>query len=54
MGLDIAKDPTRLDAAISNYDSDVKSSGDTSHFNRRTWHDYHEAVDWGRLGEQTT
>ena len=52
LGLEIAKDPIQLDAAIANYYTDVQFSGDASHFNRRTWHDYHEAVDLGRLGEQ--
>ena len=52
VGLEIAKDPDRLDAAIAKYYSDVKWSGDTTHFNIRTWREYHEAVDWGRLGER--
>ena len=42
-GLQVAGDPELLDQAVNKLQKDVKSAGDTSEFNTRTWRDYHDS-----------
>ena len=49
-GLEIAGDAHLLQAAMTKYTKDEKSSGDTSEFSVRTWKDFHNAVDWTTFG----
>ena len=50
VGLEVAADDVQLDEAITEFRRDVKSAGDTSHFNAATWRDFHEEVNWSRFG----
>ena len=50
-GLEIAKDPDLLSEAVDIFKKQARSSGDTSHFNVRTWIDFHTSVAcWPRYG----
>ena len=51
-GLQVAADAEVLDAAMTKFSRDVKSSGDTSELYWKLWVDVHEAVYWPRLGEE--
>ena len=44
--LEIAATPDLLLDAISTFESEIRSSGDTSEYNVKTWLDIHEAVNW--------
>ena len=48
--LEIAADPELLQDAIAVYEKEIRSSGDTSEFNVKTWFDIHEAVNWKGIG----
>ena len=50
LGLEVAGDGVQLDDAIKEYRRDVKSAGDTSHYNVATWRDFHDEVNWSRFG----
>ena len=50
LGLAVAKDPALLDAAIDRYRAEVRSAGDTSDAYVKTWFDFHDQVNWTRLG----
>ena len=49
--MEIAKDPDLLGEAVDIFKKQARSSGDTSHFNLRTWIDFHSSVAcWPRYG----
>ena len=50
LALAIARDPDRLDAAVNIYKKEIRSIGDTSDDNVRTWSDFHNAICWPRYG----
>ena len=49
-GLEIARDPGLLEEAVATYKREIKSAGDTSDDNVRTWDDFHQAICWTRFG----
>ena len=48
--LAVARDPALLDAAVMTFTREVRSSGDTSDENVKTWMEFHAAVSWTRYG----
>ena len=48
-GLEIARDPGLLGEAVAHYKREIKSAGDTSDDNARTWSDFHQATCWTRF-----
>ena len=49
-GLEVARSPELLDAAVHKYNSEVRSAGDTSDAYVKTWSDFHDQINWVRLG----
>ena len=49
-GLAVARDPDLLAGAMETYKNEVRSAGDTSDDNVKTWLDFHEVVTWSRFG----
>ena len=49
-GLEVARSPELLDMAVEEYRREVRSVGDTSDDNVKTWQSFHDAVCWTRFG----
>ena len=50
LALQVARVPSMLDDAVATYRKEMRSAGDTSDDNVRTWRDFHLAVSWPRYG----
>ena len=50
LGLEVAADPIRLDAAVADYKKGLRSAGDTTDAYIKTWTDFHSKVTWSRYG----
>ena len=48
--LAVARDPELLDAAVKSFRREIRSSGDASDENVKTWVEFHNAVCWTRFG----